>query len=141
MQIRTNGVPAWVTGVALFIGVFSALAGVAIMIDPSIMDIDDTVVGRQWGGRNIGIGVALLVAVVLREAHAYVAAFAAGLFRDVGDFVASIDDGEPPIVPIIVLAVGIAAIAAVLRAGGLSADRSRPSEAVATHASAATSGG
>ena len=141
MQIRTNGVPAWVTGVAMFIGLFSALAGVAIMIDPSIMDIDDTVVGRQWGGRNIGIGVALLVAVVLREARAYVAAFAAGLFRDVGDLVASIDDGEPPIVPIIVLAVGIAAIAAVLRAGGLSADRTRPSEAVATPASAATSGG
>ncbi len=122
MQIRAKGVPTWVTGVALFIGVFSALAGTAIMIDPSIMDIDDTVVGRQWGGRNIGLGVALLVAVALRDARAYVAAFAAGLFRDVGDLVAAIDDGEPPVVPVIVLAVGIAAIAAVLRAGGLSAD-------------------
>jgi hypothetical protein len=138
MQIRTNGVPAWVTGVALFIGVFSVLAGVAIMIDPSIMDIDDTVVGRQWGGRNIGLGVALLVAVLLREARAYIVAFAAGLFRDVGDLVAAIDDGEPPIVPLIVLAVGIAAIAAVLRAGGLNADRARPSEAVATPEQAAT---
>jgi hypothetical protein len=138
MQIRTNGVPAWVTGVALFIGVFSVLAGIAIMIDPSIMDIDDTVVGRQWGGRNIGLGVALLVAVLLRDARAYVVAFAAGLFRDVGDLVASIDDGEPPIVPLIVLAVGIAAIAAVLRAGGLNADRVRPSEAVATPEPAAT---
>lgn len=122
MQIRAKGVPTWVTGVALFIGVFSVLAGTAIMIDPSIMDIDDTVVGRQWGGRNIGLGVALLVAVALRDARAYVAAFAAGLFRDVGDLVAAIDDGEPPVVPVIVLAVGIAAIAAVLRAGGLSAD-------------------
>lgn len=138
MQIRTNGVPAWVTGVAMFIGLFSALAGVAIMIDPSIMDIEDTVVGRQWGGRNIGLGVALLVAVMLRDARAYIAAFAAGLFRDVGDLVASIDDGEPPIVPIIVLAVGIAAIAAVLRAGGLNADRTRPGEAVATPEPAAT---
>lgn len=138
MQIRTNGVPAWVTGVALFIGVFSVLAGIAIMIDPSIMDIDDTVVGRQWGGRNIGLGVALLVAVLLREARAYIVAFAAGLFRDVGDLVAAIDDGEPPIVPLIVLAVGIAAIAAVLRAGGLNADRARPSEAVATPEQAAT---
>lgn len=128
MQIRTNGVPGWVTGVALFIGVFSTVAGIAIMVDPSIMDIDDTVVGRQWGGRNVGLGVALLVAVALRESRAYVVAFAAGLFRDVGDLVASIDDGEPPVVPIIVLAVGVAAIAAVVRAGGLSADRTRASD-------------
>lgn len=121
MRVRANGVPTWVTVVALVIGVFSTLAGFAIMVDPSIMDIDDTVVGRQWGGRNIGLGVALLVAVLLREARAYLAGFAAGLFRDIGDLVGALDDGASPIVPMVVLALGAAAIGGVLRAGGLDA--------------------
>ena len=124
MRFRTNGVPAWVTGLAILIGLFSTLAGLAIMIDPTIMDIDDTVVGRQWGGRNIGLGVALLVAVALRDARAYVAGFAAGLFRDIGDLVGAIDDGASPIVPVVVLVLGVAAIGAVLRAGGLDAEPS-----------------
>lgn len=136
MRIRTNGVPSWVTGLALLIGVFSTLAGLAIMVDPTIMDIDDSVVGRQWGGRNIGLGVALLVAVALRDARAYLAAFAAGLFRDVGDLVGAIDDGASPVVPIVVLVLGVAAISAVLRAGGLAAE---PAWAVDQPAVSATS--
>ena len=119
MRFRANGVPAWVTVLAAVIGLFSTVAGLAIMIDPSIMGIDDSVVGRQWGGRNIGLGVALLVAVALRAPRAYVAAFAAGLFRDVGDLVGALDDGASPIVPIVFLVVGLAAIAGVLKAGGL----------------------
>lgn len=119
MRVRTNGVPSWATVLALVIGVFSALAGLAIMIDPTIMDIDDTVVGRQWGGRNIGLGVALLVAVALRDARAYLAAFAAGLWRDIGDLVGAVDDGASPVVPIVVMLLGAAAIVAIVRSGGL----------------------
>ena len=122
MRMRANGVPSWVTALAVLIGLFSTFAGLAIMADPTIMDIDDTVVGRQWGGRNIGLGIALLVAVSLRDARAYLAGFAAGLFRDIGDLVGAIDDGASPIVPIVVLVLGAAAIGAVLRAGGLSAE-------------------
>ena len=121
MGFRANGVPVWVTALAVLIGAFSTLAGLAIMIDPSIMDIDDTVVGRQWGGRNIGLGIALLVAVALREARAYLAGFAAGLFRDIGDLVGALDDGASPVVPIVVLVLGLAAIAGVVQAGGLGA--------------------
>lgn len=128
MGIRTSGVPAWVTGLAIFIGVFSTLAGLAIMIDPAIMDIDDSVVGRQWGGRNMGLGFALLAAVVLRDARAYVAGFGAGLFRDIGDFVGAIEDGASPIVPIVVLVLGAAAIGAVLHAGGLTVKPTEPTE-------------
>lgn len=119
MRVRASGVPMWVTVVALILGVFSTLAGLAIMVDPTIMDIDDTVVGRQWGGRNIGLGVALLVAVALREARAYLAGFAAGLLRDIGDLVGALDDGASPVVPVVVLVIGVAAIGAVVRAGGL----------------------
>lgn len=126
MRIRTNGVPPWVTGLALFIGAFSTLAGLAIMIDPSIMDIGDTVVGRQWGGRNMGLGVALLAAVALRDARAYLAGFAAGLFRDIGDLVGAIEDNASPIVPIVVFVLGVVAIVGVLRAGGLVATPPEP---------------
>lgn len=121
MRIKANGVPSWVTALAALIGLFSMIAGLAIMTDPTIMDIDDSVVGRQWGGRNIGLGAALVVAVALRDARAYMAGFAAGLFRDIGDLVAAIDDGASPIVPIVFLVVGAAAIGAVFQAGGLSA--------------------
>lgn len=128
MRIRTNGVPVWVTGLALFIGLFSTVAGLAIMVDPSLMEIDDTVVGRQWGGRNIGLGVALLVAVALREPRAYLAGFAAGLFRDIGDLVGALEDGASPVVPIVVLVLGVVAIGAVLRAGGLNPPTGRPTD-------------
>ncbi len=126
MRIGANGVPSWVTVLALVLGVFSVVAGLAIMLDPTIMDIDDTVVGRQWAGRNIGLGVALLVAVALRDARAYLAGFAAGLFRDIGDLVGAIEDEASPIVPIIVLVLGAVAIAAILRAGGLAATPTGP---------------
>ncbi len=134
MRIKTSGVPTWVTALASVIGVFSVLAGLAIMIDPTIMGIDDTVVGRQWGGRNIGLGVALLVAVALRDARAYLAGFAAGLFRDIGDLVGAIDDGASPIVPIVFLLFGVAAIGAVLRAGGLDMKPASASEPAAVRA-------
>ncbi len=124
MGIRANGAPTWVTGLAIFIGLFSVVAGLAIMVDPAIMNIDDSVVGRQWGGRNMGLGVVLLVAVALRNAKAYVAGFAAGLFRDIGDLVGAIDDGASPIVPIVFLVVGVAAIGGVFKAGGLTSDAS-----------------
>lgn len=68
--------------------------------------------------------------VGLRDARAYFAAFAAGLFRDVGDLVGAVDDGASPIVPVVVLVLGIAAISAVLRAGGLAAE---PTWASITH--------
>ena len=128
MRVRANGVPTWVTAVALLIGAFSVVAGFAITVDPTIMGIDDTVVGRQWGGRNIGLGIALLVAVALRDARAYLAGFAAGLFRDIGDLVGALDDGASPVVPIVVLVLGAAAIGAVLRAGGLDADPARAAD-------------
>jgi hypothetical protein len=92
------------------------------MAEPTIMDIDDTVVGRQWGGRNIGLGIALLVAVALREARAYLTGLAGGLLRDVGDLVGAVDDGSSPIVPIVMLVLGAAAIGAVLRGRGLFAE-------------------
>lgn len=91
------------------------------MADPTIMDIDDSVVGRQWGGRNVGLGVVLVLAVVLRDARTYVAGFAAGLLRDIGDLVGAIDGGSSTIVPIVFLVVGVAAIGGVLQAGGLTA--------------------
>lgn len=119
MRIKASGVPTWVTALAVVIGLFSMLAGTAIMLDPTIMDIDDSVVGRQWGGRNVGLGVALVVAVALRDARAYIAGFAAGLFRDIGDLFGAIDGGSSTIVPIVFLVVGAAAIGGVLQAGGL----------------------
>ncbi|MGH1493794.1 MAG: hypothetical protein ACRBK7_31105 [Acidimicrobiales bacterium] len=121
MRIRANGVPSWVTGLAALIGVFSMVAGLAIMADPTIMNIDDSVVGRQWGGRNIGLGVALVAAVLFRDARAYVGAFAAGLFRDIGDLIGALDGGDSPIVPIVFLVIGVVAIGAVVQAGGLTA--------------------
>ena len=65
----------------------------------------------------------LLVAVALREARAYLAGLAGGLLRDVGDLVGAIEDGSSPIVPIVVLVLGAAAIGAALRAGGSSQSR------------------
>lgn len=91
--IRTNGIPFVVTIFAILVGAMGTFLGVTALIDPTsaVGYIDGAdVMALSWGGRNLGLGVALLVAVVLRNANGYAVAFAASIFREVGDIVASL---------------------------------------------------
>ncbi len=86
--IRAAGIPIWVTVIVTLVGVMGTFLGVMAMIDPTsaigyIQGADSLAI--TWGGRNAGLGVALLVAVFLRNANGYTVAIAASLFREISD--------------------------------------------------------
>lgn len=88
--IRANGIPIWVTILAILIGVMGTQLGVTAMLDPTSAQgyIDGAdAIGLTWGGRNTGLGVALIVAVLLRNPSGYAVAFAASIFRELSDII------------------------------------------------------
>lgn len=98
--IRANGIPIWITIVAILIGGMGTFLGVNALINPTtaVGYIDGSdVMALSWAGRNLGLAVALLVAVFLRSPSGYAVAFAGSIFREVGDIVASLsgDTGFP----------------------------------------------
>jgi len=70
--------------------------GIQALIDPSsaLAYVDGAeILGIGWGGRNMGLGVALVLAVFLRNANAYVVALAASLFRELSDIIGTLPVG------------------------------------------------
>ena len=89
--IRAEGIPIWVTIIAALIGLLGTTLGIMAMLDPTsaigyVAGADSFAL--TWGGRNAGLGVALLVAVYLRNANGYAAALAGSLFRELSDLLA-----------------------------------------------------
>ena len=113
--MKTEHIPLWVTVVAALLGIYCTLIGVIGLFDPTsvpefVTGADN--LGTAWAGRMAGTGVALLLAIVLRSAAGYAIAFAAGIFREVGDAIVAASetsDGFPLIVVIVFLVVDIAA--------------------------------
>lgn len=88
--IRANGIPLWVTILIALVGVMGTFLGITALMDPTTARgyIDGAdVLGIGWGGRNIGLGVALIVAVLLRDANAYAAAIFGSIFRELSDVI------------------------------------------------------
>jgi len=120
--VKALHIPVWVTVVAVLLGLYCTLIGVAGLFDstgvPEFISGADNL-GTAWAGRMAGTGVALLLAVALRNAAGYAIAFAAAIFRELGDaIVATSDtsDGFPLIVVIVFLIVDIAAFAVSIKA-------------------------
>ena len=116
--MRTQGIPLWVTIYAILLTVFSIAIGVLILLDPTNLDgLEDgleelTAVGRQWAGRNLGLGIVMGAAVLLRSQAAYVAAFAGWTVREVGDIWSAIDVSNTGLLipPLVILVVDILAL-------------------------------
>lgn len=90
--IRANGVPILVTAFMILAGFMGTFLGLQAMLDgTAAMGYVEgaEALGVTWGGRNTGLGIALLVAVLLRSAHGYSVALAASLFREISDILAS----------------------------------------------------
>ena len=118
--IKANNIPLWVTVIAIILGLFCLAGGIMGLIDPT--SVTDYAAGANnlasaWAGRMAGTGAALLVAVWLRSAGAYAAAFAASIFRELGDLVAAMSgtaEGFPlPVVAIVLLVDIVAFVMAV----------------------------
>ncbi|MEM7115623.1 MAG: hypothetical protein AAF614_24490 [Chloroflexota bacterium] len=92
--IRAKGIPIWVTVLAILIGGMGIFIGVSALLDPTmVLGYVDGADGMRlsWAGRNVGVAVALLVAVLLRNASGYAVAFAASIFREFGDIMATVN--------------------------------------------------
>lgn len=123
MSIRANGIPLWITILAIVLALYCTATGVLGLFDPStvgayIPGADNLAV--TWSGRMAGTGAALAVAVFLRSANAYAVAFAASIMRELGDAIEAMSgtsDGFPVVVVLLILALDIVAFVISLRAG------------------------
>ncbi len=50
----------------------------------------DASMTESWGGRNLGIAAAAAVAIWLKSPIAYIAAFVASIFRELGDLIGTL---------------------------------------------------
>lgn len=122
MTIKTNEIPLWVTIIAIVLGLYCTATGIMGLVDAS--SVTDFVAGADnlavsWAGRMAGTGIVLVLAVLLRNAHAYTVAFAAAIFRELGDLIAALSgtaEGMPLIVVLIVLVIDIVAFGIAFRA-------------------------
>lgn len=121
-RINVPGLPAFVPIFAILLGLYCTVVGVGGLFDPSgvpefIAGADN--LGTAWAGRMAGTGVALLLAVGFRSAAAYAVAFAAAIFREIGDAIVAASEtseGLPLAVVLVVLAVDVVAFVFALRA-------------------------
>ena len=92
-MFRTPGMPIWVTVFALISFLVGCASGLVFLFSGGHEGISDFVT-VSLGGRNIGMGLAAGVAVLLKNPSAYIAAFIGGLARDLGDLAAGIVRAE-----------------------------------------------
>ncbi|MEM7271802.1 MAG: hypothetical protein AAF547_01870 [Actinomycetota bacterium] len=89
-MIKAEGVPIAMTVFAILMGLGGTVIGILALADPtsaaSFVDGADDL-ATSWAGRNLGLGVAMLVAVAMRQAGAYAAAFAGGVCRELSDVI------------------------------------------------------
>ena len=99
--IRAEGIPFWVTLLAVFSTVISFYFGITAILDPTSafgmhLGADDHDIARYWAARNLGLAVVMLAAVLLRRAEGYVVAYAGALVRDFGDLIIPYTLGHTP---------------------------------------------
>lgn len=90
--MKTQGIPLWVSIITLLIGLLGTALGVMAFFEPStalgyIEGADALAI--TWAGRNLGLGLALLMAVFFKSRAGYVIALGASLFREISDMVAT----------------------------------------------------
>ncbi len=106
--IKADGVPLVITIFGILMGIGGTVIGLQAIADPTTaIDFVDGAdkMGIAWGGRNTGLGVAMLAAVLLRNVGAYAAAFAGAIWREFSDVTAGMSDGGSLNVPFALILV------------------------------------
>ena len=122
MTVRTKNIPLWVTAFAIILALYCTATGIVGLFDPT--SVADYTIGADnlamaWAGRMAATGIALALAVYLKSPHAYVVAWGASIFRELGDTFAAMSgtaDGFPAAVVLIVLLIDIIALVLSWRA-------------------------
>ena len=119
-MIRAKDVPIVITFLAILVGLGGTFLGLQALFNPSsaIGYIDGSeLISVSWAGRNAGLGVALLLAVIMRHAAGYTVAFGASIFREISDVMANTSYGDGfPVEFAIFMLIEIVAFVICLRA-------------------------
>ena len=103
--MRTPGIPFWVTIVLGLIVLLSVVTGGIALAGRGLEDF----MGPSWGGRNFGLGLAALAAILFKCLHAYLAVFFASIGREVGDII-QLSQSAHPDWPVVSFAVVLLAV-------------------------------
>lgn len=118
--IRARGIPLWVTAFFILAGVMGTVIGFPALFDPSAARgyVDGAeALGVSWGGRNTGLGIAMIVAVLLRSPGAYAAAVSGAIFREFSDILVALPDGGGTVIGLgVFVAIEIVCLIICLRA-------------------------
>lgn len=87
-KIRVPGVPIWATLYMLVVIAFGVILGIPALIGEGFTDLQTI----GWGGRELGVAVGAIIALVLRNALAYFLIFVIGTFRELSDMLEALDE-------------------------------------------------
>ena len=110
--IKAEGVHLAITAFAVLMGVGGTVIGIGALVDPEsavnfVAGADD--LATSWAGRNLGLGIAMLVAVSMRHAAGYAAAFAGAICRELSDVIVEFNVAFFVIMLIEIVCLGICA--------------------------------
>ncbi|MEM7268933.1 MAG: hypothetical protein AAF401_06740 [Pseudomonadota bacterium] len=88
--MKADGIPFWMTVFGALLAMGATAMGVVGVAAPwfvpnYIQGVGVEELARGWGARQAGVGLAMALAIYIRHAAAYAAAFFAGVVRDVAD--------------------------------------------------------
>ncbi len=97
-----KGIPTWVAGWVVILALAGVALGLLELLNPGssgVLSIDTdlesgAVAARSWGGRSLGLGVAAVVALLLRERGAFGVALAGAIAREGSDLYAAIAESQ-----------------------------------------------
>lgn len=97
--MKTAGIPIWLTIVMILIVLLSFMSGGMAMVGSGMEEY----MGASWGGRNLGLAFAAIVAIMLKSPIAYMATLVGWVARDAGDIIQNFASGAPQM-PIVIFA-------------------------------------
>ena len=90
-KLKVDGIPFWVTLFLMLIIVFGFAFGVPGMLGQGLMETQTI----GWGGRQLGIAVGSVLAILYRSQVGYLIAFTCALFKETSDLLEVLAAPEP----------------------------------------------
>lgn len=103
-RLSVPGIPIWATLFLLIVIAFGFVMGIPAFLGSGLMETHSV----GWGGRQLGVGVAAVIAAVLRNPTAYLLIFVIGIFRETSDALEALAETPPNIASTIFIGVFIA---------------------------------
>lgn len=116
-MFKTAGIPLWVTIFAAITVLLGLMLGGMAFFNQG----PEAFMVPSWGGRNIGLALAMALAIWLKSPIAYLVAFVGGFARETGDLVQELAKAEPNTGVVI----GVIVFMALCAAGAFFANKAR----------------